>query len=332
MRERLTAFMATAILLAGMHLAGAQTYKGVNLAGAAFSPAVLPNIYGQNFVFPTPGEITYFTAKGMNIFRISILWERLQPRLNGRLDTDQLARLTAFIAAANLHHAAVIIDIHNYGEYRGVAIGQSPVTDAAFADLWRRIATVFGRDDNVLFGLMNEPQLADTGSWKIALQRAIDAIRETGAKNAILVYGTQWDSAAGFPSVSGAALSGLNDPDHGLIFEVHQYFDMDSSGTQPSCVAATQAIERLAPFTQWLRQNHARGFLGEFGVSPQPQCLAVLNGVLSYLKANGDVWSGWTYWAAGPLWGDYMFSIEPDPAKPHAQMQVLAKYLTPPAP
>ena len=325
-------FIAAILLIAVVHLAGAQNYKGVNLAGAAFSPTVIPGIYGQNFLFPSPSEITYFTAEGMNIFRVSVLWERLQPRLNGPLDPDELSRLTAFINAANASHAAVIIDMHNYGQYNGVAIGEGPVTGAAFANLWTRLAIKFGHNEGVLFGLMNEPQISGIGGWKMVAQSAIDAIRKAGAVNQILVSGTQWDSASGFATVSGAALLELHDPGHRLLFEVHQYFDLDSSGTQASCISPPQAVQRLTPFTQWLRDNRQRGFLGEFGVSPQPQCLAVLDGVLSYLKANQDVWSGWTYWAAGPLWGNYMFSIEPGPGAPHPQMQILDKYLSAPQP
>jgi len=32
---------------------------------------------------------------------------------------------------------------------------------------------------------------------------------------------------------------------------------------------------------------------------------------LSYMASNSDVWVGWTWWAAGPWWGSYMFSVEP---------------------
>jgi hypothetical protein len=24
------------------------------------------------------------------------------------------------------------------------------------------------------------------------------------------------------------------------------------------------------------------------------------------------VWNGWTWWAAGPWWGNYIFSVEPN--------------------
>ena len=33
--------------------------------------------------------------------------------------------------------------------------------------------------------------------------------------------------------------------------------------------------------------------------------------MLNYVEANSDVWLGWTWWAAGPWWGNYMFTLEP---------------------
>jgi hypothetical protein len=33
--------------------------------------------------------------------------------------------------------------------------------------------------------------------------------------------------------------------------------------------------------------------------------------MMTYMEANSDVWLGWTWWAAGPWWGEYMFTAEP---------------------
>jgi Ca2+-binding RTX toxin-like protein len=53
----------------------------------------------------------------------------------------------------------------------------------------------------------------------------------------------------------------------------------------------------------------------------------------NFMDDNADVWIGATYWAAGPGWGDYMFSIEPTDLKTagvnatdRAQMDILEKY------
>jgi endoglucanase len=40
------------------------------------------------------------------------------------------------------------------------------------------------------------------------------------------------------------------------------------------------------------------------------------------------VWQGWTWWAAGPWWGGYMFSIEPtNGTTDKPQMKVIEPFL-----
>jgi endoglucanase len=307
--------------------APAKTLRGVNLAGAAFSANKLPGVYGYDFIYPNDQEIAYYTQHGMNVFRLSLLWERLQPTLGGPLDPAELGRLKTFIASAESHGASVVIDVHNYGMYHGTLIGQPGVSGADFADLWVRLGHNFGNDSHVLFGLMNEPKQPDAAAWASIVQQTINAIRAAGARNLILVPGIGWDSAQGFPARNGPTLGQVTDPDDNLRFEVHEYFDPDGSGTSDQCVSPEAAIARLAPFTDWLHARHLLGFLGEFGVSRRPECLAVLKRVTAYLTANEDVWSGWTYWAGGPVWGDYMYTLEPENGAERPQMKVLDQYL-----
>jgi endoglucanase len=122
---------------------------------------------------------------------------------------------------------------------------------------------------------------------------------------------------------------GINDPVNNYAFEVHQYLDSNSSGTSSQCVEGAGS-SRLAAFSNWARANNRKGFLGEFGVANNETCLAELNGLLQHMQANGDVWIGWTYWAGGPWWGAYPFSVEPeslqDPVD-RPQMQILIEYL-----
>jgi endoglucanase len=109
--------------------------------------------------------------------------------------------------------------------------------------------------------------------------------------------------------------------------EVHQYLDSDSSGRSESCVSVTIGSERLAGFTRWLREHGRRGFLAEFGAARNDSCYAALDDMLDHLDGNCDVWMGWTYWAAGPWWGDYLFTIEPIDGSDRPQMDVLEEHL-----
>jgi hypothetical protein len=33
--------------------------------------------------------------------------------------------------------------------------------------------------------------------------------------------------------------------------------------------------------------------------------------MLGYMADNSEVWTGFTWWAGGPWWSDYMYTIEP---------------------
>ena len=101
------------------------------------------------------------------------------------------------------------------------------------------------------------------------------------------------------------------DPANNFAFEVHQYLDGNYSGTSGDCQSTTIGVEKLADFTNWARENKFKGFLGEFAGGNNSTCRAATENMLDFVEANKDVWIGWTWWAAGPWWGEYRFTIEP---------------------
>jgi endoglucanase len=162
-----------------------------------------------------------------------------------------------------------------------------------------------------------------TEQWVGAANAAIAAIRAAGASNLILVPGNAWTGAhswfdSWYGTPNAVAMRNIVDPGHHFAFEVHQYLDSDASGTSSTVVSRTIGSERVAAFTQWLRTYGYRGLLGEFAVAGSmigsggtqigDEALADL---LGYIEGNSDVWLGWTWWAGGPWWGEYMFTLEP---------------------
>ena len=305
-------------------------YTGVNLAGAEFSEDSLPGKYNFDYVYPTYTEVDYFIGKGMNIFRLPFLWERLQHNQFGGFDAAELARITSLVNYATGKGASVVLNPHNYARYRGTVIGQGVPVDA-FADFWRKLATRYKNNSRVIFGLMNEPHDISTEIWRDAANKAIQAIRNTGATNLILVPGNAWTGAQSwnqnwYGTSNATAMRGITDSGNNYAFEVHQYLDSDSSGSNYTCVSKKIGSARLKNFTAWLRQNGKRGFLGEFGGGRNNTCYAALNDMLSYIDTNADVWLGWTYWAAGPWWGEYMYTLEPINSSDRPQMAPLSKH------
>lgn len=272
----------------------------------------LPGSFGSTYTYPTNAEIDYFVGKGMNTLRLPFRWERLQRTLGGAFDSTEQTAIDNFVSYATSKGAYVVLDPHNYARYYQNLIGSSSVTQAHFADLWSRLATRYKGNNKVIFALVNEPYGIDGTVWLNAANAAIVSIRATGSSNLILVPGIAWTGAHSWVSSGNSTtMLGIKDSGDNYAFEVHQYLDGDSSGTSSTCVSTTIGAERLASFTAWLKTNNKKGFLGELAGANNSTCQAALIGQLQHLKDNSSVWLGWTWWAAGAWWGEYMFTIEP---------------------
>ncbi len=308
-------------------------YIGVNIASGSFAADKLPGAMFENYVYPENSTIDYFSSKGMNIIRLAVLWERLQYQLMSPLHESDMAKIDAVVDYARSKGMKTIIDVHNYAKYNGSVIGTRNLPPPALADLWRRISLRYKDNDYVVFGLMNEPTGLPTETWLKATNLAIKSIRKTGARNLILVPGNGYSSArdwlkSQYGTPNSKLMLGVTDPAKNWMFEVHQYFDRNFTGTSSECQSTEVALATLMPFTEWARKNRQRGFLGEFGVGRDRHCLEVLDQVLNFLQANSDVWTGWAYWAAGPWWPTgYFTDIEPVEGKDRPQMSVLEKYI-----
>jgi len=62
-------------------------------------------------------------------------------------------------------------------------------------------------------------------------------------------------------------------------------------------------------------------------VGNNPDGKLALEDMLQAMERDRDVWLGFTWWSAGPWWGDYMFSIEPKDGQDKPQMTWLAPHL-----
>jgi endoglucanase len=310
-----------------------QEYRGVNLAGAEFNYSAKRkrDVHGKNYIYPGTLEIKHFAAQGMNVARLPVRWERLQPELGHPLSAAEIERIDRVILDARNSGMSVIIDVHNFGKYKGASIGTPEVPVDAFVDLWQRLAVKYRSVPGVMFGMMNEPFDIDATSWAATAQATLLAIREVNAKNMVLVPGTAWSGAHSWwkpmRGISNArALKDFYDPANNFAFDFHQYFDAHSSGTQPNCISTEQAVARLSVATEWLAENNKKGFLSEFAASRTYQCQLVLAAALAHLKANKN-WTGWTYWASSAWFGDYMFNIYPASGSAPVQMKTIAPYL-----
>lgn len=284
---------------------------GVNLAGGEFNPS--GTRIHWDYTYPTHAEVDYYASKGMEVIRLPFLWERVQSSQFGALKSSEIAIITDIVRYAASKGLQVDLDVHNYGSGFGNLIGTSGTPDAAFADLWGKLAAHFKNDGNVIFGLMNEPHVQSAVQWLGSANAAIEAIRAAGATQTILVPGSYWDGAWTWISSDNDTVigNGIRDSLNNVAFEVHQYLDQWSSGSSTQVVSENVGVERLTAITQWAEANGHQLFLGEFGAGSDQVSLNALDKMLAYMAQHEEAWLGATIWGGGPWWGNYMFSVEP---------------------
>ncbi|KAF3389545.1 putative endo-beta-1,4-glucanase B [Penicillium rolfsii] len=299
------------------------TWFGVSESGAEFGSAI-PGTLGKDYTWPLTSKIQVLRTAGMNIFRVPFLMERLVPgSITGTLDSTYLAALKSTVNYITESGAYAVLDPHNYGRYSGNVITS---TDD-FKTWWKTVATEFASNPKVIFDTNNEYHDIDQTLVLNLNQAAIDGIRAAGATSQyIFVEGNAWTGAWSWTN-NNDNMKDLTDPQDKIVYEMHQYLDSDSSGTSETCVSGTIGQERLQSATAWLKSNGKKGFIGEFAGGANSVCESAVEGMLSYMSDNTDVWMGAEWWAAGPWWGSYMYSMEPNDGPAYSTyLPILEKY------
>ncbi|KNZ46642.1 hypothetical protein VP01_70g10 [Puccinia sorghi] len=238
---------------------------------------------------PPITQIEHFRSQNVNAFRIPICWQRMQPKIMGELDPEYLKLLSQYVDHALASNASVIIDLHNYGRRDGKVIGEAgDLPSDSLVDIWRRLAQEFKRYYEVSFGIMNEPHDVNEDVWHGTLQAVVTAIRKTGATNKILLSADNWSHLETFAN-SYPGISSIQNPDGsstGLIFELHEYFDSDSSGSNPECtVPHTKDLKEVVTL---LASEKRQAVITEFGGGNNPDCASVLAQFVQEANQNGE--------------------------------------------
>ncbi|KAJ0114851.1 endo-beta-glucanase precursor [Diaporthe amygdali] len=308
---------------------GGLKFLGTSESGAEFGEANYPGTYGKDYIFPDTSAIQTLIDMGMNMFRIPFLAERMaQSSLSADLDADYLKNLTTVVNYITEAGKYAVIEPHNYARYKGNIISST----ADFETFWTNLATSFKTNDKVVFDCINEPHDMTTDTQTAELNQAcVDGVRGAGATSQyIFVEGTSYTGAWTWTTSGNSEHMGniTDSVDNLLVYEMHQYLDSDGSGTSTECVSTTIGEERITAATTWLRENNKIGIIGEFAGGDNTQCKTAVTGMLDYMTENSDVWIGAMWWAAGPWWADYMYSMEPSTGTGYtAYKDILSKYV-----
>ena len=322
---RVAASAALFIIVTGT--AGAQFFRGVNVSQAEWGDP-LNETYGiGNYTYATAPTFDYFAARGLPFIRLQVKWERLQPTLDGDLDSTQLGYLLQDVAYAKAAGAVVSIVPHNEARYATLesqvanydsdaCIIDNPcpgspvnITTANFVNFWGQMSNAFKDEPAVVaYDLTNEPHDMGVANWAQIAQAAVTAIRANGDNKTIMIEGDGWANATYWSTYNGNTPF-ISDPANNYYYEAHEYFDSDYSGsyaeTYDQELAANAQLaevgaERLLPFVSWCQTNNVPCYLGEYGIpNTDPRWLTVLD---NFLIALDQAKMPGTYWAAGELW------------------------------
>ncbi len=191
---------------------------------------------GENILKSVATSIEDWNA---NVIRLAIrenFWAGVGPyQLDGGAGYRQL--VDDVVNLAGSHGVYVVLDLHRF---------RAP--EAVHADFWKKIAIKYGNHPAVMFELYNEPHDISWDVWlnggfvseekkkdsdalaenkeklkgfeSIGIQKLIDAVRNEGAKNILIVGGLDWSY-----DLSGI-LTGFapNDRDgNGIVYSTHVY-------------------------------------------------------------------------------------------------------------
>ncbi|KAF7548657.1 hypothetical protein G7Z17_g6912 [Cylindrodendrum hubeiense] len=259
---------------------GEFLFTGSNESGGEFGETKLPGVLGTDYIWPDTSAIN----------------RAVPDELTGSINETYFSGLEEVVKhITDQYYDNIITNVDGFGSF------------------WTTIAKRFADNELVIFDTNNEYHDMENSLVAQLNQAAIDAIRAAGATSQyIFVEGNSYTGAwTWVSSGNGDALKDLTDPQNKIVYEMHQYLDTDGSGTSEDCVSTTIGVERLEAATAWLKANGKLGILGETAGGANDQCITAIRGELQHLLDNSDVWTGWLWWAAGPWWGDYMYSMEP---------------------
>jgi hypothetical protein len=193
---------------------------------------------GTNATSPRTGKNSYqyLAARGHTLTRMGFRWERLQPSLYKELSTTELTRMKRSISKAQAAGIKIVLDLHNYGEYRTtsdmVKLNSPSLPISALVDVWKRLSYNFKSHPNVVaYDIMNEPYVnvgipkgsyaTPQAAWESAAQQVVDVIRTSGDQKRIMVP-CYAGVAMGVPRYHASPWI-RNGGD--IMYEAHHYFD-----------------------------------------------------------------------------------------------------------
>lgn len=325
-------FIAFILLFFSVSAQTDSSFIGINICGPEFGEKNFPGNLNVDYIYPTDAEIAYFSGKGLSVISLPIKWERIQRKLFGDIDNNEIAEIKKFITKCAAANEKVILTLQNFGRYKQnkkeLVLGKDlPIN--SLPDVWEKIAQALSGYSNVYgYDIMNEPFDLKEKVWFDAAQQTIDAIRKVDTEVNIIVDGLSYSYCFDWV-YNNDKLKNLKDSSDKIMYDAHCYFDEDHSGRYQKRFNRypdpNVGVQRVKPFVSWLEKNHKKGIIGEFGIpANEEKWFVVMDNFLNYIHQHN---LSAKYWAAGQWWNQYDLSLEPDNGIDKPQMSIIKKYV-----
>ena len=177
------------------------------------------------------------------------------------------------------------------------------LTKDDIVNLWTYLADMFKGYDNVYFEIWNEPRNWDgdgsVGEWYDICKAVITAIRDTSAKNKILVPGINYTGVHNWMSNNASTFGNIGKDLEDVIgewaFSMHQYYNSEgpydgkSSGVDtaltPEMIDSWFNVDTDDSVSKWLHDNDYKAFLTETNILYDDTTL---------ITSDSDHYSDWT--------------------------------------
>ncbi len=265
---------AVSIAVSGNHLVSwdgsAVVLRGADTSGSEYACVSEHSIF-DGPEEASPGSIAAMQSWGFNAARVELnesCWLGIQgvkPAYSGTTYQHAIEQYDDELNAAGMY---VIIDMHfsSRGSAKK-ATGQVPMPDERYAPaFWSSVANAFKGNPAVIFDLFNEPypnhNTDSEAAWKCDLdgsaggtckgfsyeaagmQQLLDAVRDTGATNVVMVAGPQY---AG--DLDKWLQYAPADPLGQLAASIHIYWKNPSNPDYSPCYSSSCWSEVLAPLS-----------------------------------------------------------------------------------
>jgi endoglucanase len=184
----------------------------------------------------TADFVSLVKQSGFNAIRLPLAWDQYADQTTAEIDLSWLARVREVVQYCVDNDLYVIVNIHWDGGWleNNITLERQAENNDKQRAYWQQIATYLRDfDEHLLFASANEPNVADAEEMSVLLsyhQTFVDAVRETGGKNAnrvLIVQGPDTDISKTNDLMTEMPVDTVSDR---MMAEIHFYTPWNFAG------------------------------------------------------------------------------------------------------